>query len=72
MNRDVIEQVLRDYDALREPVADPELEAVSTAILIEDVFGVVLSDAEIDAAVLADRADRSAVAALVARLVEPT
>lgn len=72
MNRDVIEQVLRDYDALRQPAADPELEAVSTAILIEDVFGVVLSDAEIDAAVLADRADRSAVAALVARLVEPT
>ena len=35
------------------------------AILIEDVFGVTLSDAEIDPAVLADA---SAVAALVARL----
>jgi hypothetical protein len=72
VNRDVIEQVLRDYDAIRQPAADPELEAVSTAILIEDVFGVVLPDAEIDPAVLADRADRSVVAALVARLVEPT
>lgn len=69
VNRDAIEQVLRDYDALRLPETDPELEAVSTAILIEDVFGVVLSDAEIDAAVLADR---SAVTALVARLLEST
>ena len=65
MNRDVVEQVLRDYDALRRPDADPELEAVRAAILVEDVFGVTLSDAEIDAAVLADPA---AVAALVARL----
>ena len=65
MNRDIVEQVLRDYDALRRPGTDPELEAVRAAILFEDVFGVALSDAEIDPAVLADA---SAVAALVARL----
>ena len=45
--------------------ADPELEAVRAAILVEDVFDVVLSDAEIDAVVLGDA---RAVAALVAVL----
>ena len=65
MNRDIVEQVLRDYDALRRRDTDPELEAVRAAILLEDVFEVVLSDAEIDPAVFADP---SAVAALVARL----
>jgi hypothetical protein len=65
VNRDIVEQVLRDYDALRRRDTDPELEAVRAAILLEDVFEVVLSDAEIDPAVFADP---SAVAALVARL----
>ena len=65
MNPDIAGQVLRDYDALRRPDADPELEAVRAAILLEDVFGIALSDAEIDPAVLAGS---SAVAALVARL----
>ena len=68
MNRDIVEQVLRDYDALRRPDTDPGLEAVRAAILFEDVFGVALSDAEIDPAVFADG---SAVAALVARLRGP-
>ncbi len=65
MNRDIVGQVLRDYEALRRPDADAGLEAVRFAILLEDVFGVVLSDAEIDPAVLADA---SAVAGMVARL----
>ncbi len=65
MNGDIVQQVLRDYDALRRPDTDPELEAVRTAILLEDVFGVALSDAEIGPAVLADA---PAVAALVTRL----
>ena len=65
MNRDIAEQILRDYDALRRPDTDPELEAVRTAIMLEDVFDIALSDAEIDPAVLGDS---SAVAALVARL----
>ncbi|MGO8889863.1 MAG: hypothetical protein ACLP8X_15545 [Streptosporangiaceae bacterium] len=64
MNRDIVEQVLRDYEASRCPDADPELEAVRAAILIEDVFDVVLSDAEIDPVVFADT---SAVEALIAR-----
>lgn len=64
MNRDIVEQILRDYDDLRRPDTDPELEAVRAAILLEDVFGIALSDAEIDPAVLADS---SAVADLVAR-----
>jgi hypothetical protein len=65
VNRDIIEQVLRDYEALRRPDADAGLEAVRAAILVEDVFDVVLSDADIDLAV---SADPSAVAGLVARL----
>jgi len=64
VNPDIVEQVLRDYTTLRRPGTDPELEAVRAAILVEDVFGVVLSDAEIDLAVVADL---SAVAALVTR-----
>jgi hypothetical protein len=62
---DMVEQILRDYAALPRCDADPELEAVHAAILIEDVFGVTLSDAEITPALLAGP---SAVAALVARL----
>jgi hypothetical protein len=65
MNRDRVEEVLRDYAGPRHPDADPELEAVRAAILIEDVFGIVLPDADIDPAVLSDS---TAVAALVARL----
>ena len=44
MNRDIVEQVLRDYDALRRPNADPELEAVHVAILLENVFEVALPE----------------------------
>jgi hypothetical protein len=65
MNPETVEQILRDYAALRRPDTDPELEAVRAAILIEDVFQVALSDGEIDPAVLADP---SAMAVLVARL----
>jgi len=65
LNREVVEQVLRDYYALRRPDTDPELEAVRVAILLEDVFKIRLSDAEIDAAVLTEV---SSVAGLVARL----
>ncbi len=65
MNVDIAEQVLRDYLALRCPDTNPELEAVRTAILLEDVFGITLPDAEIDPAVLSDS---RTVTALVARL----
>ena len=52
MNRDRLEQVLQDFERLRDPRADPELEAVKAAILLEDVFGIRLSDADIDPALL--------------------
>jgi hypothetical protein len=67
VDRDIVGQVLHDHAALRHGDTDPELDAVRTAILIEDVFGVTLSDADIDPAALADPL---AVAALVARLQE--
>jgi hypothetical protein len=62
VDRDMVEQVLHDYAALQRGDTDPELDAVRVAILIEDVFGVTLSDAEINPAVLTGV---SAVAALV-------
>lgn len=65
MTPDIVDQVLRDYDALRRPDTDPELAAIRIAIFLEDTFEVTLSDADIDLAVLADA---SALAALVARL----
>jgi hypothetical protein len=65
VDRDTVEQVLHDWAALHRGDTDPELDAVRTAILLEDVFEVTLSDADIDPAVLADA---SAVAALVTRL----
>jgi len=65
VSRDIIEQVLQDYEALRRPDSDPELEAVRAAIMLEDVFGIALSEAEIDPVALGGSA---AVAALVARL----
>lgn len=65
MDPDIVEQVLRDHAALRRPDTDPELEAVHAAILFEDFFDVVLSDAEIGPVLLADV---SAQAALAARL----
>ena len=67
MNHDIVEQILRGYGALSQGGAEPELEALRTAILLECIFDVTLSDAEIDPAVLADPA---ALAALVARFQE--
>lgn len=63
MNRDQLDQVLGDFDDLRDPHADPELEAVKAAILLEDVFGIRLSDSDIDVALL----PRGAMRKLVAR-----
>ena len=56
MNRDRLEQVLQDFESLRDPRADPELEAVKAAILLEDVFGIHLSDADIEPALLTSTA----------------
>jgi hypothetical protein len=54
VNCDIVGQVLADYEETREPDADPQLEAIKVAVLLEDVFGIVLSDSEIDPGVLAE------------------
>lgn len=54
MDRERIVQVLQEWQALRVAGADPDLEAVGLAIVLEDVFGVMLSDDEIDLARLSD------------------
>jgi hypothetical protein len=64
VNREQIQQVLREWEGLRDPDGDPELEAVRGAVLLEDVLGITLSDDEIDLAVLSDA---DAVEALLAR-----
>jgi holo-[acyl-carrier protein] synthase len=51
--------LLRDSRMLRQEHPDPELEALHLAILMEEEFGVVLSDQDIDVAVLGD-ADQAA------------
>jgi len=61
---DLVAQVLRDAERLRDPGVDPALEAVRTAILLEDSLGVVLTDDDIDPQALGDP---DAVAALVER-----
>lgn len=53
---------LRTFVAARtDTVADPQLEAVRAAILIEEVADVVLTDAQIDPGVLADEASMAEV-----------
>jgi hypothetical protein len=44
---------IRDGESARGE--DPELEAVKIAVFVEDVFGVTLSDAELDHRILSDR-----------------
>ena len=64
MERDRADQILREYDALRDPAGDPDLEAVKAAVFVEDVFGITLSDAEIELGLLGSPA---AIRALLAR-----
>ena len=54
MGIDRIEQVLADFEALRDPDGEPELEAVEAALMLEDTCGVRLTDADIDPSVLGD------------------
>jgi hypothetical protein len=63
VNHEHIERVLHDFATLRDVRADSELEAVKTALMLEDVFGIRLSDADIGPALL----DDSTVRALVDR-----
>ncbi len=54
MTREPIEDLLRESRRLRDPDVDPELEAVRTAILLEDVLDITVTDGEMDLAVLTD------------------
>lgn len=51
--------ILAEFERLRDPHPDPELEAVRAALLVEDVFGITVRDQEIDLAVLGDPASLS-------------
>jgi hypothetical protein len=53
---DLVDDALRDFARLRDPAGDPELEAVKAAIFLEDVFGITLTDADIDPDVLGSAA----------------
>jgi hypothetical protein len=47
VTRERIDQILQEYEAVRDPSGDPELEALRAAVFVEDVFGISLTDAEI-------------------------
>lgn len=64
LDADLVAQVLRDAEGLRDPAADPDLESLRTAILLEDSLGIVLTDEDIAPEVLGDP---DAVASLVER-----
>lgn len=49
---DRVTRILEEYEHLRDPDADPQLEAVKAAIFLEDAFGVVLRETDIDPALL--------------------
>ena len=50
------DEALREYQALRDPAGDPDLEAVKAAVFLEDVFGITLTEAEIDPGLLGTEA----------------
>lgn len=47
MNSERTRQILEEFQSLGIPHADPELAAVNAALMIEDAFGVHLTDADI-------------------------
>ena len=53
---DLVREVLQGHASLRHTGDDPELEAVALAILVEDVFGVVLCEDDLRALRTADAA----------------
>jgi hypothetical protein len=59
-----VERILRECELLHDGDEDPGLTAIRTAIIVEDVFGVVLSDAEIQPEVMGNP---DAVRAVLAR-----
>jgi hypothetical protein len=53
---ELVDQVLDEFYALPQASGEAVLDAVLTAIFVEDAFGVTLPDAEITPAHLSDRA----------------
>lgn len=47
-----VDRVLAEIVAARPPTGDSALDAVQMAVLLEDVFGITLTDDEIDPDVL--------------------
>lgn len=46
--------ILAELSRLRHANPDPALDAVRVALLVEDVFGITLSDGQIDPATVGD------------------
>lgn len=55
MSAELVERLLDEFRLLR-PVADPQLDAVRRAVVVEDVLGVRLDDDRIRLGVLTDPA----------------
>lgn len=51
-----LDRLLSELAHQRTESDDPELDALRTAILVEDTFGIVLSDEQLDPSVLSDPA----------------
>lgn len=47
MEHEWVERILSELDGARPSSGDPALDAVQTAIFLEDVFDITLRDAEI-------------------------
>lgn len=54
MTSAAVDRILRERSFLRSAGDDPELQALRTAILIEDVFGVTLTDEQLGSDLLDD------------------
>jgi hypothetical protein len=54
MTRLEADRVLADWVATIDEGLDPGLRAVANALFLEDIFGIVLSDREIDPATIGE------------------
>lgn len=48
------DRILAEFARLHDAESDPALKVVRTALLVEDVFGLVLSDGQIGSEILGD------------------
>lgn len=51
-----LDRLLAEFAHQRTATGDADLDALRTAILVEDTFGIVLSDEQLDPSVLGDPA----------------